>query len=218
MLPNSKCVKGGLRIAYMTQKKIKGSTYYYAEEREWTNGRSCRKWQKYLGSLSKIMSAVDGVPLQPHYAEIFELGSPAAYLQVAEQLNTLDVMNRIFPKRNQGVSPGLYLTVAAINRGVDATSKRSMWNWFQQTILLRRFPDVTKAALSSQRFWDNLSTMEEHKLQTAWQTLVDTVIDEEEIDLSCVSYDGTNFYSFIGSFNTRCSLAKRGKTSKGVAI
>jgi transposase len=215
MHPNSNYVKGGSRIAYMTQKKIKGITYYYAEEREWTKGRSCRKWQKYLGSLSKIMAAVDGVPQQPHYAEIFELGCPAAYLHVAERLNTIDVMNRIFPKRNQGVSPGLYLTVAAINRGIEATSKRSMWNWFQQTILLRRFPDVTKAALSSQRFWDNLSTMDEPTLQAAWQTLVETVIDEEQIDLSCVSYDGTNFYSFIGSFNTRCSLAKRGKNKQG---
>jgi transposase len=199
----------------MTQKKIKGITYYYAEEREWTNGCSRRKWQKYLGSLSKIMSAVDGGPQQPQYAEIFELGGPAAYLQVAEHLNSIDVMNRIFPKRNQGVSPGLDLTIAALNRGIDATSKRSMWNWFQQTILLRRFPDVTKAALSSQRFWDNRSTMDEHKLPVAWQTLVDPVIDEEEIALSGVSYDGTNFYSFIGSFNTRCSLAKRGKNTHG---
>jgi transposase len=199
----------------MTQKKIKGITYYYAEEREWTNGRSCRKWQKYLGSLSKIMSAVDGAPQQPQYAEIFELGCPAAYLQVAEQLNTIDEMNLIFPKRDQGLSSGLYLTIAAINRGIDATSKRSMWSWFQQTILLRRFPKVTKATLSSQRFWDNLSSMDEHKLQVAWQKLVDTVIDREQIDLSCVSYDGTNFYSFIGSFNLRCSLARRGKNKQG---
>lgn len=215
MLPNSKIWKEESNIAYMTQKKIKGITYYYAEEREWTNGRSCRKWQKYLGSLSKIMSAVDGAPQQPHCAEIFELGCSAAYLQVAEQLNTIEVINSLFPKREQGLSLGLYLTIAAINRGVEVTSKRSMWKWFQQSILLRRFPEVTKAALSSQRFWDNLSSMDEASLQVAWQRLINMVIDREQIDLSCVSYDGTNFYSFIGSFNMRCSLAKRGKNKQG---
>ena len=45
--------------------------------------------------------------------------------------------------------------------------------------------------------------------------LVNSVLDRENIDLSCASYDGTNFYSFIGSFNTRCSLAKRGKNKQG---
>lgn len=199
----------------MTQKNIKGITSYYAEEREWANGRSCRKWQKYLGSLSKIMSAVDGAPHQPHYAEIFELGGSAAYLQVAEPLNPLDVIDRLFPKREQGLSLGLYLTIAAINRGVEVTSKRSMWKWFQQSMLLRRFPEVTKAALSSQRFWDNLSSLDESSLQVAWQQLITRVIEREQIDLSCVLYDGTNFYSLIGSFNMRCSLAKGGKNKQG---
>lgn len=161
------------------------------------------------------MSAVDGAPQQPHYAEIFELGGSAAYLQIAEQLNTIEVINRLFPKREQGLSLGLYLTIAAINRGVEVTSKRSMWKWFQQSILLRRFPEVTKAALSSQRFWDKLSSMDEASLQVAWQQLINMVIDREQIDLSCVSYDGTNFYSVIGSFNMRCSLAKRGKNKQG---
>ncbi|MBL7218012.1 MAG: IS1634 family transposase [Desulfobacteraceae bacterium] len=45
--------------------------------------------------------------------------------------------------------------------------------------------------------------------------LVNSILARENIDLSCASYDGTNFYSFIGSFNARCSLAKRGKNKQG---
>ncbi|MBW2738600.1 MAG: IS1634 family transposase [Deltaproteobacteria bacterium] len=202
-------------MAYLTRKRIKGITYYYAEESERRNGKSRRKWQKYLGPLPKIIEALEGRPQKPKYAEIFQLGGPAAYLNIAEQINMIPIIDSIFPKRNQGLSIGFYLTLAAINRGIEAVSKRSMWNWFQDTILFRAFPEANKTSLSSQRFWDNMSTIKEDKIQIAWMKLVNSVLDRENIDLSCASYDGTNFYSFIGSFNTRCSLAKRGKNKQG---
>ena len=107
------------------------------------------------------------------------------------------------------------MTLAAINRGIEAVSKRSMWRWFQGTILFRVFPEANKTSLSSQRFWDNMSSIKEDKIIITWLKLVNSILDREDIDLSCASYDGTNFYSFIGSFNTRCSLAKRGKNKQG---
>jgi len=202
-------------MAYLTRKRIKGITYYYAEESERKNGKSRRKWQKYLGPLPKIIEALEGTPQKPKYAEIFQLGGPAAYLNIAEQINMIPIIDSVLPKRNQGLSIGFYLTLAAINRGIEAVSKRSMWNWFRDTILLRAFPEANKTSLSSQRFWDNMSAIAEDKIQIAWMKLVNSVLDRENIDLSCASYDGTNFYSFIGSFNTRCSLAKRGKNKQG---
>jgi transposase len=202
-------------MAYLTRKRIKGITYYYAEESERRNGKSRRKWQKYLGPLPKIIEALEGRPQKPKYAEIFQLGGPASYLNIAEQINMIPIIDSVFPKRNQGLSIGFYLTLAAINRGIEAVSKRSMWNWFQDTILFRAFPEANKTSLSSQRFWDNMSAIKEDKIQIAWMKLINSVLDRENIDLSCASYDGTNFYSFIGSFNTRCSLAKRGKNKQG---
>jgi len=38
---------------------------------------------------------------------------------------------------------------------IQSVSKRSMWDWYKNTILLRAFPEVDKKSLSSQRFWDN---------------------------------------------------------------
>ena len=204
-------------MAYITKKRIKGITYYYAEESEWKNGKSHRKWRKYLGPLPKIIATLEGAesPPKPKYAEIFELGCPAAYLHIAEEIKAIQIINSILNKRNQGLSIGFYVTLAAINRGIAPTSKRSMWSWFQNTILLRMFTEANKAALSSQRFWDNMSILKEEKIQQAWMKLINSVLDKESIDLSCVSFDGTNFYSFIGSFNMRCSLAKRGKNKQG---
>ncbi len=202
-------------MAYITRKRIKGITYYYAEESERVNGKPRRKWQKYLGPLPKIIEAVEGTPRQPKYAEIFKLGGPAAYLNAVERTNMIQIIDSVLPKRKQGLSVGFYLTLAAINRGIEAVSKRSMWNWFQNTVLIRIFPEADKASLSSQRFWDNMSLIKEDQIRDAWMKLVNSILDREQIDLSCTSFDGTNFYSFIGSFNARCSLAKRGKNKQG---
>lgn len=202
-------------MAYLTRKVIKGITYYYAEERERKNGKSRRKWQKYLGSLDKIIKAVDEAPQKPDYAEIFQLGAPAAYLSASQQIKMIQILDDILSKRKQGISIGFYLTLAAINRGIEPVSKRSMWSWFQDTILLRVFPEADKTSLSSQRFWDNMSGLTENQMKKAWAQLIDYVIKLEKLDLSCTSYDGTNFYSFIGSFNTRCTIAQRGKNKQG---
>jgi transposase len=202
-------------MAYMTHKRIKGITYYYAEESEWKDGKSRRKWQKYLGPLSKIIAAIEGTQQKPQYAEIFELGCPAAYFTIVNEIKATQIFDSVFPKRQQGLSTGFYLTLAAVNRGIEPVSKRSMWNWFCDTVLLRAFPEVDKTALTSQRFWDNMAHIPEDKMRAAWMKLINSVLERENIDLSNVSFDGTNFYSFIGSFNMRCSLAKRGKNKQG---
>ena len=202
-------------MACMARKRIKGIIYYYAEEREWKNGKSRRIWQKYLGPLSKIIAAVEGKPSKPTHAEIFQFGTPAAYLNVTEQFHIMEIIDKVFPKRNQGLSMGFYLMLAAINRGINAVSKRSMWKWYQDTIFLRVFPEANKESLSSQRFWDNMSKIKEEEINVVWKQLVDSVIEQENIDLSCASFDGTNFYTFIGSFNMRCGIAKRGKNKQG---
>jgi transposase len=53
--------------------------------------------------------------------------------------------------------------------------------------------------------------------QAIWEQLIIGVINSERIDLSSVSYDGTNYYTFIDTFNARCSVAKRGKNKQGRA-
>ena len=202
-------------MAHLTYKKKNGIKYYYAQERERKNSKSVRKWQKYLGPLHKIIAAVEATPEQPKFAEIFQLGAPAAYWSMAKQIDAISIIDSVAGKRDQGLSIGFYLTLAAINRGIEPTSKSSMWNWFKDTILLRVLPEVNKTNISSQRFWDNMSELEKDDIEKIWLRLIDSVLKKHDIDLSSVSFDGTNFYTFISSFNVRCSLAKRGKNKQG---
>ena len=48
-----------------------------------------------------------------------------------------------------------------------------------------------------------------------WKDLIKDVVQREGIDLSSIGYDGTNFYTLLDTFNTRCSLAVRGKNKQG---
>jgi len=48
-----------------------------------------------------------------------------------------------------------------------------------------------------------------------WKNILKRVVERENMGLSSVSYDGTNFYTFIDTFNTRCAMAKRGRNNQG---
>ena len=195
-------------------KKISGRTYYYYSEWAWVNGKCRRVWQKYLGTLKNIAKAVDGGP-SPLYAEIFQWGLPIALWRECCLAEVMEETDKLCPKRDQGLSIGGYLAIAAINRAICPNSKRSMWEWFSQTALLRHFPHASKRALTSQRFWDHMDKISDNAVISIWKNILKGVAKRETIDLSSVSYDGTNFYTFIDTFNVRCYIAKRGKNKQG---
>jgi transposase len=196
-------------------KQIKGHTYYYYSKWEWVDGRCRRVWQKYLGTLAKIVRAVEGGGPAPQYAEIFQWGLPTALWQECSQLDVVDRIDRRCHKRRQGLSTGQYLAVAAVNRAMSPKSKRSMWDWFSQTALLRHLPQASRASLTSQRFWDHMDRIDGQAASDIWKDILQDVVRREQLDLSSVSYDGTNFYTFIDTFNTRCEIARRGKNKQG---
>lgn len=196
-------------------KRIKGHTYYYYSKWAKIDGRCRRVWQRYLGKLEAIVEAVQGGGPRPQYAELFQWGLPQALWQQCRRAEIAQHVDRHCPKRDQGLSTGEYLAIAAINRAISPRSKRSMWDWFSQTVLLRHFPQASKPALASQRFWDHMDQISDQAAAKIWQDILQGVIAREQIDLSSICYDGTNFYTFIDTFNTRCHIPRRGKNKQG---
>jgi transposase len=196
-------------------KKINGHTYYYYSEWGWVNGKCRRKWQKYLGKLQDIVQACEGAGPTPLHAEVFQWGLPSALWKELQRAQIVDEIDRLCPKRRQGLSTGEYLALAAVNRAMRPVSKRSFWDWFSETVLLRHVPAASKEALSSQRFWDHMERIDAQQAQEIWKKIIGGVVQREGIDLSSVSYDGTNFYTFIDTFNGRCQLPRRGKNKQG---
>lgn len=196
-------------------KKISGHTYYYYSKWGWVDGKCRRKWQKYLGKLEDIVKNCEGGGPAPLCAEVFQWGLPVALWKEILKAGVLEEVNALCSKRNQGLSFGEYIGIAAVNRAIRPNSKRSMWSWFSQTALLRYLPNASRESLSSQRFWDHMDRIDDHKSAQIWKNIIKGVVQREEIDVSSISYDGTNFYSFIDTFNVRCQIARRGKNKQG---
>jgi len=198
----------------LERKKVNGKYYYYYSKWEWVDGRCRRVWQKYLGSLTSIVKAVEGGD-SPTCAEVFQLGLSTALWNELNSFDIIDIIDKHCPKRKQGLSVGQYIAIAAINRAIDGGSKMAMWEWFSTTSLLRHLPKASEKALKSQRFWDHMDMVSPANAQAIWKEVVEVVVKTEKIDLDSISYDGTNFYTFIDTFNVRNEKAKRGKNKQG---
>jgi len=199
----------------LEHKKINGIIYYYYSGWGWRNGKCRRLWQKYLGRIEDIVKAVEGGGPAPKYAEIFQWGLPSALWNECRLAKVIEEVNGLCPKRSQKLSTGEYIAIAAINRAIFPSSKKSMWEWFSQTVLLRHLHNASQSALTSQRFWYHMDKIGAKPAQIIWENIMKGVVKRENIDLSSISYDGTNFYTFIDTFNMKCKIAKRGKNKQG---
>jgi transposase len=202
-------------VQRLEPKSINGHTYYYLSHWGWKNGKCRRLSQKYLGKPEDIARAVEGTGPAPDYALVLDWGLPQALWQEAARVQVVQQVDQLCPKRTQGLSVGDYIRLAAINRACEPVSKQAMWDWVSRTCLPRLWPEASAAQLTSQHFWDHMDLIETPIAQSIWQQLIDAVLQREEIELSQVCYDGTNFYTFIDTFNVRCHVAKRGKNKQG---
>jgi len=196
-------------------KSIHGRTYYYLSVWGWKNGKCRRLSQKYLGKPEDIAQAVQGPGLTPEYALVLDWGLPQALWQEAQRAQIVEFVDQLCPKRDQGLSTGDYIRLAAINRACEPVSKQAMGDWVSRTSLPRVWPEALPAQLTSQHFWDHMDRIPPETAQAIWQQLLAAVLQREQIQLSEVCYDGTNFYTFIDTFNLRCQVAKRGKNKQG---
>ena len=103
-------------MASLTAKVIKGRTYYYARECRRVGGRPKIVRTVYLGSLDRILAAVQGAqqPPAPQSVDIASFGDVAALYDLAQSIGLVELIDRIVPKRCQGLGIGQYLLLAAI--------------------------------------------------------------------------------------------------------
>jgi len=196
-------------------KSIHGRTYYYLSQWGWKNGKCRRLSQQYLGKLEDIAPALQGAGPAPDYALVLDWGLPQALWREAHHARVLDHVDQLCPKRVQGLSTGDYIRLAAINRACQPVSKQAMWDWVSRTCLPRIWPEASPTQLTSQHFWDHMDRISPQSAQAIWQQLIAAVLQREQIQFSEVCYDGTNFYTFIDTFNLKCQVARRGKNKQG---
>jgi transposase len=194
----------------LTRKLIKGRPYYYLRHCQRVRGHPKIVKTTYLGSADHLLARLSSprsLP-QPRAVEIAAFGDVAALYDVAVQVGLVELIEARVPKREQGLSVGQYLLLAAINRATHPTSKARLADWYQDTVLTRLLP-APAAALSSQAFWNHMDRVGEADIQDIETQLSQRLIQRFELSLRTLVYDGTNFFTYINTTNP-ATLPARG--------
>jgi len=194
----------------LTRKIVKGRPYYYVRHCQRVDGQPKIVKTTYLGSLDNILQALESAqtPAAPQTAEVLAFGAVAALYDQAAELDLVGLVDAQLPKRDQGLSVGQYLLLAAINRAAGPTSKAQLAHWYRQSILTRLLP-ASPAQLSSQAFWNHMDRVEEKDIQAIEEQLSQRLIQHFKLNLRTLVYDGTNFFTYINT-RTPAALPARG--------
>lgn len=204
-------------MGYLKAKMIKGKKYYYAVESKRINGKPRTVNQVYLGTLEQLVRTKKMAqgPQRAKQVAVFEFGLVATCVRLAEKLGVVDIIDEVVPKRKQGFSVGQYLLIAAISRVVGPVSKRGCWEWYKQTCLPRLWGErVHKEDLASQRFWDHMDKVPVAAIPEMENKLSERLLQLYDLDLRCLIYDTTNYYTYVDTFNRRNHIAQRGKNKQ----
>ncbi len=197
-------------MASLTHKIINGHKYYYARVCKRVNGKPKIVETHYLGTVEKMIQNSQQSQDIPEAREVCiqQLGATAALYDIAKRLQLVEIVDRHVAKRKQGPTVGQYMLIAAINRAAHPTSKSTLAEWFENTVGPRLFA-INPKQLTSQAFWNHMDMLKKNDLINIEDALLTRLIQEFKIDLNCLLYDGTNFYTYINT-KTKGELAKRG--------
>jgi transposase len=195
-------------MATLQKKVSRGHTYWQIVESRRINGKPRPVVLMHLGTAAALLRRLHEEPTKPLKAKVFQFGALAALYNIAEELEVVPTIDRHLPKREQGLSCGQYMLLAALNRCVGTTSKASFYEWYRKTVLHRLLP-ASKALLASQRFWDHMSYLGAPIIARIEEALVQRLIEHFRVDLRTLLFDATNFETFIDT-QTQSELAQRG--------
>jgi transposase len=212
-------------MASIIAKKKSNKLYYYLVESGRVNGKPRIIHQTYLGSAEKVAALVqDRTAPLPLEATFRDLGLPGALWLAATKTGLFDLLQSHWPEPRSGPSTAHYLLLAAIHRICAPGPKTEVSDWYEGTILpsFWRFP---AERFTSQAFWDcfdaiqldplDSESKDKDDLDRAQSRLLALWKDKQLVSHRLLSYDSTNFYTFVASTNGRNSIAQRGHNKQG---
>ena len=187
-------------MASLTPKIVNGHKYYYARISKRVNGKPKIVKTIYLGTVDKIIKNVQAADQIPQAKEVYiaELGATAALFDIAKRLQFVEIIDSHIAKRKQGPTVGQYMLAATINRAAGPTSKAALGEWFENT-LAPGLMGIKPKQLTSQAFWNHMDRLTQPILIDIENDLLVKIIDEFKINLNCLLYDATNFYTYINT-------------------
>lgn len=202
-------------MASIIKKKSKYSTYYVVAESARVDGKPRIVKQWYLGTIEKIIAMAEGNTdkEEPRQIDCASEGAIAALFKIAEELGIRKIIDQRCSKRQQGMSVGDYILIAALNRALAATSKSKIVEWVDSTALHLYMP-LQKEKLESQNFWDHFDKLDKEMVNRIGDDIAQKAIELENIPLDTIVYDTSNYYNYLDVV-TPSELSKITKSKAG---
>ena len=226
-------------MAYIRTKYKKGNPYYYIVEGRRIDGKVKQVVLEYIGPLQKLeqlalsgyllketqekavqnsagetassadvsLSALESSDLS---FKAYEHGAVMAMLWTAQQLGMEDILDSSFSHKTiKGMPRSRVLLLAMLHRAIEPGSKREFANWCCETSL-PYYLQFDAHELDSAAFWEAMDGISEDEIITAWNRIIQKLIDLTGIDLRQFHLDYSNYFTFINTTNGRCVICKRG--------
>jgi transposase len=202
-------------MASIIKKKTKYSTYYVIAESARVDGKPRIVKQWYLGTIDKIIAMAEGNSgrEEPRQIDCVSEGAIAVLFKIAEELGIKKIVDQYCRKRQQGMSVGDYILIAALNRALAATSKSKIAEWVDSTALHLYMP-IQKEKLESQNFWDHFDKLDQETVNRIGDNIAQKAIELENIPLDTIVYDTSNYYNYLDVL-TPSELSKITKSKAG---
>jgi transposase len=199
-------------MVHLVKKKIKGKTYLYLQETGWVDGKSKRIWQKYLGPEHKIKELTQ-IQLKPEFTIVnLDFGLPITLLKIAEKLDLVNIIDNSTAKREQGISVGKYVLFAALNRCIKPTSKTKIQNWFESTILAKKYHPID-TYFDAKAYSNHFKYLTEEIIQDIENNIHKKLIKEFNVKMDTLFYDPTNFFTYMNPKPNQ-TLSKHGHSKE----
>jgi len=200
-------------MPFLIKKKIKGNIYLYLAKNGRINGKTKRIWEKYLGPEDKINEQMELMLDNEPNISTLDFGLPIALMQLVNELDLVEIINDCTEKREQGLSVGHYIVLAAINRCVKPTSKSKLRQWFEHTALFKEFPPID-TYLDSMAYTNHFKYLTPEIIEAIERRINEKLMKIFKVSMETLFYDPTNFFTYINP-KEGAELPRHGHSKEG---
>lgn len=204
---------------HLVSKTIKGCEYFYLVRKERRGQRVVTAKTVYVGNRQKLAALVElsATNAFPAEATVQEIGGSLALSQIAVDLGLEKIIDEVCPAPRADAAPlGRRLVLAAIHRALAPrrlNSLLSLQEGYAGSSLAELLP-TAPAGLDNRRVCDALARLTAKQVEDIESAVVRQVVEKENVALSALAFDCTNFDSYAGA-RTASRLLRRGHSKSG---
>lgn len=208
-------------MASIQSKMSRGHKYWCIVESRRVNGKPRPIVLEHLGKAETLLKRLRGLS-ENYKIKSYSHGAIAALLDIAQKLDVTSIINQhIKSKRpymaekpiRHKLTAGVTFLLGAIGRVCKPTSKEGWWSWARTTsteYMLR----VALSKVNSNHFWDMMDSLPVEAIEKIEFELLQRACEVYNLESDTLLFDTTNFFTYIDSTNSHCTIARRGKNKQ----